>query len=326
MDFNLLGLNQYQIDSASGQASLFKYKQDLKSRANAMLGHLTVEIDKVPEFKGAGVCYIDRDDHVYKLREFESIARAKPVYIVLRQPPDSLKINDFEAYIRQNNVSPRETKLATELKGLGYNCSGMALGWIGAATTGVGSLVTFGFSSVVFVISISAAVAGTVQCVNSGFRVYDQAFSDGKINEKLDTEEWYANTMKALEAVSLLSAAVGVKGILKILKTDILTYGPAYVRNKLKELTLKSKKELTVQLANINNSMLDNLYFLNLSKGPFSNIVRTRTIYNKAVTSHLIDAIGSAIAVKGSIDTGGILNPSKPNEFSIGILQGLEDA
>ena len=65
--------------------------------------------------------------------------------------------------------------------------------------------------------------------------------------------------------------------------------------------------------------MLDNLYFFTLAKGPFSNIVRTRTIYNGAVTSQLIDGIGSAIAVKGSIETGGLLNPNKPSEFSIGI-------
>lgn len=326
MDFNLLGLNQNQVNSIRSQASLNKFEQGLKSRASALLGQITTNIDKITQFNGAGVCYIDQDDHVYKLREFMPTVRSKPVYIVLRQPPDAIKINDFEAYIRQNNVSPRETRLTSELKGLGYNCGGMVLGWIGVAASGVGSLATFGFSSVVFVISIASALSGIAQCANSAMRVYDEAFDNGALSEKLNTEEWYNNTLTALEAVSLFSAVIGAKGILQIFKIDFSTHGAKYVMEKLKNLTSRKKKELTIQIASFNRPVPNQLYFFNLIGGNFSKLVQTRTIYKKDITSELIDALGSALTVRSSIDGGGILNPNKPSSFTIGILEGLEDA
>lgn len=325
-DIYSMGFSPNEVGAVRSQVSLMKLERDLKSKADSLIYRLSREIDKIPQMEGAGICYVDSNDNVYKLREYVGVGRSNPIYIVLRQPPGSIKINDFEAYIKQNKASPREAQLNEELKGLGYNCTGMVLGWIAVGVSGIGTVTTFGMTSIVFVLSVSAAVAGTIQCVGSGLRTWDMSYKDGHITSQLDSSEWYKNTMKVLEVTTLLSAAAAGKGLLLSLKNDWIVHGSQFVKNRLIKLSIRERKGVSTQIANLQDITTPNIgYFSNLVKGPFANTVRTKAIFDKTVITQVVDAVGSAVTVKGSIETGGLLNINKPNGFSVGILGGLDN-
>lgn len=191
------------------------------------------------------------------------------------------------------------------------------------------SVLTFGLSSILFVVSAASVASGTAQCINSGVRVVDQTFNKGELSRLLDSEEWYNNTISAIDKIGIATTAVGVGGTfrtLKSLKVDFLTYGAEAVRITLKRLTPSNKIEISKEIVRKNHPMVNNAFFSTIINGPLSKRAISSTAFDKANISDLIDALSTSLAVTGNIKTNGTLNPKAKtiDGLSIGVLTGID--
>jgi len=75
--------------------------------------------------------------------------------------------------------------------------------------------ITGGASAFAVGLGWAGAVSGSVQCLNSGVRIYGELFDEDLLNV-LDSDIWYTNVMRALDAVSLIGAGVGTYGTLRM--------------------------------------------------------------------------------------------------------------
>lgn len=145
MDYNFMGLNSYQVNAIRSQASLLKHQQDVKSYISSILNLLFSEIDKIPEVKGAGVCYVNGNGEITEFRTAEPRSNKQPIYIVLREPPESLTQSHFASYLKQAQEKPKESRLAQELSDLFFSCTPVILGWFVVGASAAAMPLTGGY-------------------------------------------------------------------------------------------------------------------------------------------------------------------------------------
>ena len=74
------------------------------------------------------------------------------------------------------------------------------------------SVLTFGLSSILFVFSATSMAAGLEQCGNSAVRVTDQIYNEGELSRLLDSQEWYNNTIEAIDKISIATSIASAGG------------------------------------------------------------------------------------------------------------------
>lgn len=103
------------------------------------------------------------------------------------------------------------TSVANEWKGLGFNCGGAALAWVGVVGAGAATPVTGGLTFGAALLLYTGAVASSAQCVVSIARVRNAHTGKQKTNEWLDDQGWYRWTMRGADVVGLAGAGAALK-------------------------------------------------------------------------------------------------------------------
>jgi len=154
-------------------------------------------IDEDPDLIGAGVIFIDSRGIIVTLRDFEPICSIKPVNVILREPPRSYTADSYIAEVRGND---RENRLVYEATGTALACGAAVLGWVVIVSSGSAVPFTGGSSGIITAVAYGATVAGMAQCMNGVLRTRNEVI-DPQVNDNLDSEEWYQNTMMALDVI-----------------------------------------------------------------------------------------------------------------------------
>jgi len=294
----------------------FKQKQ-LKTKLNFFLDQkkLFEEIDKDIQLSGAGVIYIDESFTVVTLREFKPICRLNPVNIILREPPKHINKSDFTNELRHSSVNPRESRFVSEVAGTVFACTGAIISWVAFVASGLATPISFGSSAVVSVLSFSAASATTLQCANGIMRSSAEKYSP-EFNDWLDSEDWYVNTIKALDYISLAGAtaasAIAVR-TLKIANSSGVSFRQLLSSKSRQERSRITKEIIRLKVPGISNKMLKKMMRSNIVPKRFNNIQ-----INNELRTRLRDSVAAALAFTGSAYNGEIKG------IAIGVYESLE--
>lgn len=109
---------------------------------------------------------------------------------------------------RQAHTSP-----ASEWIGLGLNCGGAVLAWIGVVGTAALMPVTGATSGAATILLWGGALASSGQCLASTYRVTNNYRGRADINDRLDNSPLYVNSMLGADVIGLLGAGGAIKEI-----------------------------------------------------------------------------------------------------------------
>ncbi len=271
------------------------------------------KLDADTSLVGAGVVYIDQHYTAVKLREFKPVCRIKPIHIVIHEAPPSESIDAYTIKLRNN---ARPSKLAGEAVGTVLSCGAAVLGWLVVIGSNAAAPVTAGTSSVIGYLAIGAASASTVQCANGLYRTKNELKSPEQ-NDWLDSQEWYQQSTKALDLISL--AGVGATGLATV--KSVLNLRKASSRSFLEILKGMSRPErarLTKELARAKVPGLSNKAFKEMVRaGEFPKRFSNHSI-NTALMLSVKDAVGATLSFSGSASSGNVKN------FVIGVYEAQD--
>lgn len=115
---------------------------------------------------------------------------------VTHVPPSALTRRPGASVAKRGGGS----SVADEWRGLGLNCAGAVIGWIGVVGTGALVPVTGGLTAFGTAALCAGAIAGTGQCLASVYRVNNATHGHADRNERLDRSRLYRWTTLARTA------------------------------------------------------------------------------------------------------------------------------
>jgi hypothetical protein len=233
-------------------------------------------IDSVTETRGLGVVLI-KDGHVNRLRA-QGASGASVVVEVRPRSSGASSTPERKAH----------SSAATEWIGLGLNCGGSVLAWIGVVGTGALAPVTGGASAVGTAFLWGGALASTGQCAASVYRTYNVQNGRAAVNDELDQNQGYIWTMRAADAVSLVGAGGALKEV-KAANAALEETGVGWKMGATSNLSRPLRRRLTIALE------------LQGSKRVPSAVI------NAFVRQKLLDAIGGVVGLVSS-STSGLVN------------------
>ncbi len=257
-------------------------------------------IDADPDLIGAGVIFIDNRGTVIILREFEPICSFKPVNVVLREPPRHYTADAYVAEVRDNN---RENRLVYEATGTTLACGAAVLGWLVIVSSGAAVTFTGGASGILTAMAYGAAYASTAQCFNGAWRTYNEQAAPQR-NDDLDSEEWYQNTMMALDVISLAGATaaglITIKGI-KLLKANGIP-----IRQTLEGLSRQERRRLSREIARANAPGISNRTLKVMERAGQIERRYSNAALRRTTLLQIKDALGAGLSFTGSAIGGNI--------------------
>ncbi|MCR9575906.1 hypothetical protein NB501_10615 [Vibrio alginolyticus] len=270
-------------------------------------------IDAKPETSGAGVIYIDNKFTVVRLRDFKSTCHINPTFIILREP---IKLQSSQEFAKKIKQEESKSRFNQELLSASISCIGAAIGWIGV----VGSGLTIPVSSPVGVtmsyISHAATVAATAQCAIGVARTRMVSKSPDKLSD-IDSNEWYQDTTKALDYISLAGAGASGYQTIKMVQSLKQTTKKG-VPEILKGLNRQERTRLTKEIIRKNLPSISNKARKQLMlSGEIPKRYSQATI-SASISHQLLDAIGGSISIVGSGYSGELRN------LAIGIYEELK--
>ncbi len=277
------------------------------------------KIDRIPDLVNSKISYFD-GFVLTELRPYPPMCMGKYTSVIIRKVQDQKEI----AKIQNPEASKKgEDNFYGELLSTGLSCSAAALSWVVVGGSAAVIPVSGGASTVITILSYSAATASSLQCMNSAYRLYNETNEDGsETNAWLDSQDWYTRTSTALDFVSV---AGGVASVGATLKTVLnLRAAGTTMKEALKGLSRQSRKRLTEEIIRANNPNISNKILKSLvaaGKYPkrFSNVNITNSL-----RLQLKDAIGASLSFAGSA-TGGIMrDPQRIPNFIIGIIEEFD--
>ncbi|MBS9924744.1 hypothetical protein R7Q46_08970 [Vibrio sp. 811] len=234
-------------------------------------------IDAKPETSGAGVIYIDNKFTVVRLRDFKSTCHINPTFIILREP---IKLQSSQEFAKKIKQEESKSRFNQELLSASISCIGAAIGWIGVARTRMVSK------------------------------------SPDKLSD-IDSNEWYQNTTKALDYISLAGAGASGYQTIKMVQSLKQTTKKG-VPEILKGLNRQERTRLTKEIIRKNLPSISNKARKQLMlSGEIPKRYSQATI-SASISHQLLDAIGGSISIVGSGYSGELRN------LAIGIYEELK--
>ncbi|WP_426100393.1 NAD synthetase [Pseudomonas sp. PSPC3-3] len=265
------------------------------------LRKLFAAIDADPAIVGAGVVYLDAQLRMVVLREFQPICSIAPKNVILREAPSYVGRVEFA---RQLANEPRDSQVAFEAVNMGLACTSAVISWLVIAG-GLGlSPFTFGTTGVAAAISVVGASASTAQCW-IGIRRTRNEINDPALNDAMDSDQWHQALMAGLDAASLLSAGTAAMSTIRLVNTLKKTTGKN-THQVLKGLNRQERVKLTKELLSINHpEMTRKMIKLKQLAGDMPKRYTSAEVRNGTILQ-MLDALGAALGVAGSVRSGNI--------------------
>lgn len=172
--------------------------------ANINFQSIINDLDCHKDFYGVGIIYNDGVDSfvVRASRPGAGAIAHKITHViitkVLTSLPDSVRKN-FEDIVTSTLIENEKTSFI-------LSCGAMILWGIGTFVADAATVVSFGGATPLAIISTAGTIATGAQCVNSGLRLYDLKFNDGKWVKWFDSQTWYLSTIAMLDLIALAGA------------------------------------------------------------------------------------------------------------------------
>ncbi|NWF06480.1 NAD synthetase [Pseudomonas salomonii] len=265
------------------------------------LRKLFAAIDADPAIVGAGVVYLDAQWRAMVLREFQPICSVAPKKVILREAPSYIGRVEFA---RRLANEPRESQVAFEAVNTGLACTSAVISWLVMAGGSALSPFTFGATGVVAVIGYTSAVASSLQCWISGRRTRNE-MNDPALNDAMDNEPWYQSVVVGLDAVSLLGAGTSAMSTIRFVNMLKKATGKT-TQQVLEGLSRQERAKLTRELLSINHpGITRKMIKLKQIAGEMPKRYTSAEIRNGTLLQ-MLDALGAASAVAGSVRSGNI--------------------
>ncbi|VAW54459.1 hypothetical protein MNBD_GAMMA07-162 [hydrothermal vent metagenome] len=261
--------------------------------------HLIDRITKLPGFGNCRIVYIGNGPAVV-IRDFPATFTGKDITIAIRPVTGRKQVND-EIHPMFSD-SQKDERFYNELVDLGFNC-GAAFITGAVALFGVGAApISGGTSLMLTAASGSASAATALQCINSGYRLFNESSGNIHRNIRLDSQDWYRQTNSALDFMSLLGVAVVGKGILKTVQ--ISHKAGTSIPNILKGLNSESRMKLTIAILKAQNPTLSlqKIHLLLLAKQLPKRYNALN--FNHTLRTQLADAVSASLSAAGSARSG----------------------
>ncbi|MBC2654842.1 NAD synthetase [Pseudomonas sp. MSSRFD41] len=291
-------------------------RQRIASQLN--LPRLFAAIDSDSSIVGAGVVYIDADFNVITLREFRPICSITPKRVVLREAKRYIAPQQFVDQVKNN---PRESRLATESFNTSLSCAAAVIGWLVVFSGSVAVPFTAGASAWMVALGVSAAVAGTAQCVIGGARVINE-IQDPAANDRMDDAEWYAIVSPILDGISLVGVGGSALTTVKLLKASKAANTGKSWTQLLKGLNRQERARLTKELLSLRDpSLTPKLMKLQQRAGGLPKRYSTTQIRHATLTQ-MQDALGAVLSTTGSIRSG---NLGTAKTLAVGLYEEFDE-
>ena len=259
-------------------------------------------LDQDPHTTGAGVIFIDANMTIVILREFDPVCRKDPIYVVLRELPTQATPTEFIANIKSN---PRESRAVSELINTSLSCGSAILGWVVVFGSTAAIPISGGTSTPIVYLSGAAASASTLQCLNSGFRLYKERSGETAYIDNIDNQEWYQRTMLSLDLISLGGAAAAGATTIKMVKI-LQAQTRKTLPEILKGLDRVERKRLTREINRLNNPGASTASIKAMERsGALAKRYDNSTLL-QSITLQLKDSIGATLTFTGSAASGSI--------------------
>ncbi|AZC16005.1 MULTISPECIES: NAD synthetase [Pseudomonas] len=291
-------------------------RQRIESQLN--LPRLFAAIDTDPAIAGAGVVYIDADFNVITLREFRPICSITPKRVVLREAKRYIAPQQFVDQVKNN---PRESRLATESFNTSLSCAAAVIGWLVVFSGTVAVPFTAGASAWMVALGVSAAVAGTAQCVIGGARVINE-IQDPAANDRMDDAEWYTIVSPILDGISLVGVGGSALTTVKLLKASKAANTGKSWTQLLKGLNRQERARLTKELLTLRDpSLTPKLLKLKQRTEGLTKRYSTTQIRHATLTQ-MQDALGAVLSTTGSIRSG---NLGTAKTLAVGLYEEFDE-
>ncbi|UMZ12685.1 NAD synthetase [Pseudomonas sp. MPFS] len=291
-------------------------RQRIESQLN--LPRLFAAIDTDPSIAGAGVVYINADFNVITLREFRPICSITPKRVVLREAKRYIAPQQFVDQVKNN---PRESRLATESFNTSLSCAAAVIGWLVVFSGTVAVPFTAGASAWMVALGVSAAVAGTAQCVIGGARVINE-IQDPAANDRMDDAEWYTIVSPILDGISLVGVGGSALTTVKLLKASKAANTGKSWTQLLKGLNRQERARLTKELLTLRDpSLTPKLLKLKQRTEGLTKRYSTTQIRHATLTQ-MQDALGAVLSTTGSIRSG---NLGTAKTLAVGLYEEFDE-
>ncbi|WP_333909913.1 hypothetical protein [Vibrio diabolicus] len=226
------------------------------------------------------------------------------------------KITIISRICKKIKQEESKSRFNQELLSASISCIGAAIGWIGVVGSGLTIPVSGPVGVTMSYISHAATVAATAQCAIGVARTRMVSKSPDKLSD-IDSNEWYQNTTKALDYISLAGAGASGYQTIKMVQSLKQTTKKG-VPEILKGLNRQERTRLTKEIIRKNLPSISNKARKQLMlSGEIPKRYSQATI--SAFISHqLLDAIGGSISIVGSGYSGELRN------LAIGIYEELK--
>lgn len=242
---------------------------------------LIAAVDRSPELHLAGIAYIGFN--------FCELVRKAPagtgnkLYV-------TFQVKQREGGSAADSAPPAASKLKAELLQMGLSCGSTALLAIGTIFFAAAAAPTAGATGAAGYVTGAAAAASAIQCVVSGYRVYNEYTGQAKENDSMEEHAAYKPIMLGLDAIQLVGGGIAFKTATRTMSA-IARSGVSITKTaRLEAASRPMRKAITSALGNPNGVM--RLQSINLT-------ARLR--------SEIMSSLGVALDLSGSA-TGGVLN------------------
>lgn len=293
----------------------YDYQQRiLELQASPQIQELYLKLDADSALAGAGVVYVDHEFLPMRLREASQMCRKNPIHIIIHEIPPH---ENRDGYPKKLVDNPRESRLVGEAVGTVMSCGAAFLGWLVIAGSVGVTPVTGGASGAITVLTWGAALASSAQCANGLIRSGSELVDDGITSDILDSQQWYQETTKALDVISLAGAASSALAAFKAYQLA-KTASSRGVLDILKGMTRAERKRMTEEIVRINHPGISNgVLKAMIRSGEVPKRFSNHTI-NHGLMLHVKDAIGATLSFSGSAFSGTV------KDFVIGVYEESE--
>jgi hypothetical protein len=275
-------------------------------------------IDRINGFKGVRVVYFNGSE-VVELRSHPPVCSPEKRTVVIRPLRGREKDTVTHGVLSKQD----DDRFYSELLSTGLSCGAAILSWVVVGGSSAAIPVSGGTSTAITVLAYGAATASSLQCVNSGYRLFNETdYGDKTANAWLDSQDWYSRTTTALDVISVAGGVAAAGATLKMVLN--LRKAGTPVKEVLNGLGRQQRKRLTEEIIRANNPGISNRVLKALVAAGKYPKRYSKLAISSSVGLQLKDAIGATLSFTGSATSGVVRNPGQLKEFIVGVYNEIE--
>lgn len=266
-------------------------------------------IDQHIELRGLRVVLYD-GQHMHTLREGPLYCAPDLMTIVIKPHIDDSTLQSPKA------AEARESRFYSELFGGVPACGAAVIGWVVVAGSSGAAPVTGGASTFVAALAAGAAMASSAQCLNASYRLYNE-LGDRDQNDWLDSQDWYINTGRVIDVISIAGAATAVGATVRMAIALKRSTGKS-MRSVLAGLSRQERMRIAEEIIRMENPGISNGALKAMLRAGIYPRRLSNAVISHSVRLQLKDALGAALSFTGSASSGTL------REFAVGLAQSVD--